>query len=511
MSMDIIAQSIATLSATNANLKAKIGDVRVSIGTLKRFLPGFAAGASGSTAPVAMAGAIKQFAEAVNALLQSKIKLTNPAPNMKAEQSAFEMLFVGGYHDPKFTKFAKVVKEVNAFSSKTDSAILEDINGYNKNPSGSPLAALMEIFKGPKTVTSFENALYLIPEVSDVVANNQDRVAFEQAVDQFTADWGQSHSHPGQWNVYASEKKPTKSEQKALKDHPEFVNNALRYFTYNTTPVIDPCVENPNDDSEMGINPGDVTGKDLIGLATYAAGLADPRVDEGPGGREGTVQDAVLRAIAEKDDGKFSGRINAETSKIIADKVTKMLGTKALSKPENQNNKYMELAEEGQKADHKDETVSAEIGKYEEPRIEEDATIERPVPRTTNKEASMSIESNSSYDAGSYSVLEVLKLAAKKPEGKQPAKKGEGSSVKDKIEDAAKTKSPVGREIKENKAMKGIPPGLQKALMKKKASEDLDAVANQLQDLGLTHLATQLDIVSNTLSAEAKSEEGAAE
>lgn len=500
MSMSITADSILGLSKGNPQLKGSIDELKQAAHQLLRFLPGYAQGESGPVAGVAMATAIQDFAAGVKTVLNTKVKLSKPlAPTVaddgsipevqpKDEESILAILNYGGYHNQEATKFAHIIKSVLAYTTEKSSVadIEKDIESYSAD-TDSKLAQVLSIFKGPKTLKSFFNALVQIPEVSDIVEKNnpvsQKLVqAYETAIKTFVNNLTQSIAQAGEWNKYAAEEiKPSKAEQKALAEHPEFVNNALRFFTYNTTPLIDPCVENPNDDSEPTLNPGDLTGKDLIGLATYAAGIADARVDEGPGGRDGAIQDAVLRAIAEKDDGKYAGRISAETSKLISDKVADLLGHKSLSKSENQNSRYMNLAEEGQKADPSKEVTDSEVGTYEEPRINEDATIERPVPRTTNKEASMNDK----------------EAAKEKKEEKVEKVEREPSAIEKLVDLGSKLKgkSPAAQSAAVKKEKRSIPVAL-----RNKLASDLDAIANQLQEAGLIHLATDLDIVSNSLS-----------
>lgn len=275
--------------------------------------------------------------------------------------------------------------------------------------------------------------------------------------------------------------KPTAKEKKVMKDHAEFIDgvlNANKFFTYDKTPVVESPVKNP-DNEQLTLNTDEVTGKDILGLATYAASILDPRVAQGPGGLSGALMDAVLRAVAEKDEGKYAGRLSSSTMDLVVAQAEKLAGKKAMPKSENQNEKYIAMAEEGQKADPAEGVTEQEVGTYVEPRIEEDATIERPAPRMTSKEAATKKTEEKPMPAEKDSVVEQLV--------------GVGEATKGKSESAKKN------EV--SKMFKKLPVAVRKNL--KKTASDLDAIASQLEEKGLPQLAAQIDVVSNTLDQEA--------
>ena len=384
------------------------------------------------------------------------------------------------------------LESIIKFSSQSDIIIGNDVVNYLLSGSGAaggqhPYDVVLAYLKSPTTLDSLMNALSSVHDASDSDPAN-DPFGNMGKLDADLKALATAHhkalGQRGKWNLSASEKTTLVREKKIMEKHPEFIKgvmNAGSYFTFDKTPVIDPAVENPNQELTPTLNPNEITGKDIIGLATYAAGLIDPRVAVGPGGKGGALLDCVLRAVAEKDDGKYAGRLSSPTMDLVVSQTEKLLGTRAIVKPENQNNKYMNMAEKGHTADPAGEGETAEISKYDEPRIEEDATIERPVPRTTNKEASVEVE------------------AKKEGEETAPAPKPTLVERLTGLGGEMKNRSPGAMAQAVKKVVRSEPAKSRTLLTK--ASSTLDAVAAQLEELGLKHLATELDIVSNSLDA----------
>lgn len=110
-----------------------------------------------------------------------------------------------------------------------------------------------------------------------------------------------------------------KKEKELLNEHPEVTRNAQDYFNHeNGETIIQDRVPrgdaNPYS-SPMPMNQGDISNDDLRGLAVYAKDIIDPvlyRYDE-----KTAARDALTRAVYEKDGGKYSGRLNANTFNLV--------------------------------------------------------------------------------------------------------------------------------------------------------------------------------------------------
>ena len=264
-----------------------------------------------------------------------------------------------------------------------------------------------------------------------------------------------------------------KRNEDILHDHPEFLEKARALFTYDKTPVIQETVPR-GDVQQPTMNPGEITSDDVNGLAEYAVKAVDPRIQESD--RAAAVEDAVLRAINEKDGGRFSGRVSAVTAKLISTRVEELL-KKAPAKSENLNEKMMAMAQKGGK-EESSPADPAQTSVYDEARIE-DKPSDNKGPKAMGKEAGK--------------VDDVVKALGTK------LTKNQANSVKTKASQEGSISKKTIEQNLEAVAPKAAPAAPKKS---KKASEILallDKVASQVEEAGLKHLAAQIDVVSNTL------------
>lgn len=479
---------LAALLSSDPAFKAAYNQLTNSIQYLKLADAKLEAAQSGGTLLTGSTPAVVDVAKAIKDLgadLGSLLAIRVPGHDMGLGKALL------GMYGQNAANVAPALESIIKYAAQSDTMIGNDIVNYLLSGSGQaggqhPYDVVLAYLKSPTTLDALLSAMTSVHDANDSDPTN-DPFGNMGKLDAELASLATAHhksqGQRGKWNLSASEKTTLVREKKIMEKHPEFIKgvmNAGSYFTFDKTPVIDPAVENPNQELEPTMNPNEITGKDIIGLATYAAGIIDPRVAVGPGGKGGALLDCVLRAVAEKDDGKFAGRLSSPTIDLVVAQTEKLLGTRAIVKPENQNNKYMNMAEKGQTADPAGEGETAEISKYNEPRIEEDATIERPVPRTTNKEASVDVE-------------------AKKDAEEAPAPKPTLVERLTGLGGSMKNRSPGAMAQAVQKVVRSEP--VKSRALLTKASGLLDSVASQLEDLGLLHLATELDVVSNSLDS----------
>lgn len=269
-------------------------------------------------------------------------------------------------------------------------------------------------------------------------------------------------------------RKAADQAEKLLAGHPEAVNNVMNaagFFTYNKTPVV----ENPGESSVEPEKPSpqsqySLTGSDILGLATYAASIIDPRVAAGKGAVAGAILDAVLRAVAEKDGGVYAGKVSSSTMDLIIDHATKLAGGKKMAKPENQNSRYRNLAAKGAKDDPTSEIPGASISTYSNPVS---------VPKEASSKAKTA-PVKSAEPKSDTSVLDTLM--------------GLGAGV------AGKSQGAASAQIK--KTVQTLP-----ANIRTKLSADMDRIATALQHHGMAHLAEAIDAVTNAIEEKTHEED----
>lgn len=414
----------------------------------------------------------------------------------KAFSTPLGVSTVGGVLAKMDPDLFRNVQAVVGISTVPDAELSQELLTFIKGErprSGATEAAFIAL-QNPETLQSMVLALATTPDGDTIVESSKN---FGPSSEKATKEMTKFKKYDAQAIQRVNNSSKSKGimmkaanakEQKVMEDHSEFIRgvmNAGSYFTYDKTPVVEAIVKNPNEEREPALNPNEITGKDIIGLATYAASIVDPRVATGPAGISGAIMDAAIRAVAEKDEGKYSGRVSSPTMDILVKQVEKLVGTKVPAKPENQNSKYMDLAEKGQKADPAEGIPTAETGTYVEPRIEEDPTIVRPAPRMTAKEASDATVAE-----------EAEKEAAIKEKAEKPAPPPQ--SVLQHVIETAKAAPRAQSKGQEANMLKGIKRALPPSLRGKLAA-DIDALSEKLDEKGLPHLAEQLDVVANTI------------
>jgi hypothetical protein len=261
-----------------------------------------------------------------------------------------------------------------------------------------------------------------------------------------------------------------------LDQHPEFLEKARSLFNYDKTPVVQESVPR-GDATQPTLNPNEVTNEDLEALAKYAAGIVDPRIQAAD--RGAAIDDAVLRAIDEKDDGRYSHRISATTSMLIRNKVDDLLKKNA-GDPGNLNDKMHEAAKAGQAAEIP-ENKPVESTTYEEPRIQ-DPQSENNGPKPYSKEAGKKdtlaplVGTKPTQTAKKNLKTEVSQMSTTE-------KKNLGAVLQAVAPKAPAAKKPAGKKSGKSAALVAA----------------LDKLAGELQAKGLVRLASELDTVSNTL------------
>lgn len=286
-------------------------------------------------------------------------------------------------------------------------------------------------------------------------------------------------------------KSTPKREDSLLETHPEVTNNARGYFRHENGKVIveDRVGRGDQDPWKAGqpMNQGDLTDDDLKGLAIYAIDLVDPilkKYDE-----RVAIEDAVYRAIGEKDGGKYAGKVNATTSCLIADYVEKKANnekTGSLDYGQSDNGLFYKKTEKSA-GDHKQEKI-AEPEEVKMSRQDEIKVLEE-------KLASLKVE------AAKDEMGIVAEKVANDPEARSLFKKllKEAADKKgDKKEDEAfeKQSSDKKEEKKEEEACD----------IKKTATshiiDELDKIAADLEaqnDFELFKIAYQIDQISDVI------------
>lgn len=110
-----------------------------------------------------------------------------------------------------------------------------------------------------------------------------------------------------------------------LKNHPEILFNARKLFhNENGQTVIEPKVPRGDEDVESSIMPRtqyDLKEDDLQALSKHAKKIIDASIKEYD--EKVAMEDALTRAIATLDDGKYAGKVNASTYSLLLDNLIK--------------------------------------------------------------------------------------------------------------------------------------------------------------------------------------------
>jgi DNA-directed RNA polymerase subunit RPC12/RpoP len=122
------------------------------------------------------------------------------------------------------------------------------------------------------------------------------------------------------------DKKDVKSKAHMLiMKHPEVMYSARGLFrNENGKTIVEEVVPRGDPDQEEVIMPrtqGDLKDEDLRGLAVFAGELIDDTLKAYD--PQVALEDALARAIATKDNGKYAGKVNASTFTLILDSMGK--------------------------------------------------------------------------------------------------------------------------------------------------------------------------------------------
>ena len=272
-----------------------------------------------------------------------------------------------------------------------------------------------------------------------------------------------------------STNKEVQKANELLSQHPDVQNSAGKYFTFDKNPVVRETWPQ-GDVQQPTLNPNEVTGQDLHDLGGYAIGVLDPRVLASD--KDVAYEEAARKAVDEKDGGRYAGRLN---SKMIDLVITAMEQLKPKAqKIEDLNTKITDMAKAGLEADGKGEDLAAEQGLYLEPMM-----VEPSVGKTAA--GIMDLKGVAQHARRDNSLQKITQEARKLSD----ANADRLTDVIKAVEKGTKGKTKVVPPVKPK-------PG------KKKAAElvaMIDKVAASLQKAGHLKLASELDVVSNTLES----------
>lgn len=290
-----------------------------------------------------------------------------------------------------------------------------------------------------------------------------------------------------------NKKKPEKS---LLIDHPEVQNNARGYFHHeNGKTIIEDRVPRGDADpykSAQPMNNGDLTDDDFRDLAAYAADLIDAGIHKYD--EHTAYMDALSRAINEKDGGKFAGKVNANSFKIILDHVGKIANKNPKEEPGQSKNDlfynikkkssdYMETAVSGKKSSK--EASLGQPGEVTMSRSEEIKSLEAKLASLKAEEAKTEMGA-------------IAAKVASDPEARATFKKLMKEAMTGKVVVIKKDKDDDKKDKKDNNE--------DEACSSKSAADDvvseLDKIAGELESSGdfeLFKVAYQLDQVADVL------------
>lgn len=122
----------------------------------------------------------------------------------------------------------------------------------------------------------------------------------------------------------SSENKVKEQANRLLLNHPEALYNARGLFhNENGKTIIEEKVLRGDltGETEVPGNQYDLREKDLEGIVKYARGL----IDEVINGYDQRVacEDALTRAVAEMDEGRYANKVNASTYNLMLSKLLK--------------------------------------------------------------------------------------------------------------------------------------------------------------------------------------------
>jgi hypothetical protein len=125
-----------------------------------------------------------------------------------------------------------------------------------------------------------------------------------------------------------------------LQNLPEVRQNASDYFTYEKTPIIQKSV-NRGDSREVNPTQYEITDEDIQKLAKNALLFIDKRMLDTA--KDQAVSSAVSMAIGNMQEGRWQGKVNADTMDLICGLASKMLTPKEEKKIEKKKDQNDEV------------------------------------------------------------------------------------------------------------------------------------------------------------------------
>jgi hypothetical protein len=271
--------------------------------------------------------------------------------------------------------------------------------------------------------------------------------------------------------------KDVEKANELLKKHPDLTGGAAHLFTFDKNPVIQETVPH-GDATQPGLNPNEITGKDLLDIAGYAIGILEPRIMAVNPAQ--AYEDAAQRAIVERNDGMYAGRLGSKMVDLVLQAMEQQ--KPKLEKAPDMNTKVMDFAKNGLKAEGVGELVAAPQSLYIEPILHEAAV---------SSKGAVEIKTA----AKKKGLLGLSDLA-------QHARKD--NSLQKITQEARSLSNANSGRVSE--VIKAVQKGMKGKGGKKEASADLvaqlDRIASQLESTGLSALAARVDTVSNSLDKE---------
>jgi hypothetical protein len=303
-----------------------------------------------------------------------------------------------------------------------------------------------------------------------------------------------------------------------LLNHPEVLNSARHLFhNQNGQGIIEdrvPRGDPKREDVGQPFNVYDLKENDLRDLAKYATDIVDEgilRYDE-----RTAYEDALHRAINEKDGGKYAGKVNSNTYALILSNINKnpkLVSKKSYDISDNTQSSNMEGTEMSRSDEIK--TLQAKLANLQKQDDMEKvaalvagmSTEEREQFKVMLKAAAEDKKKgkNQSSNSNWQTTLDAIGIKAKKAaeetkeEKKEEEKKVEEATGKKHDEEE---KDHEKKETAEEKKIEGDKKDEKADEKDASVTEELDKIAGELQgtrDFELFKLAYQLDTVSDVL------------
>ncbi len=277
--------------------------------------------------------------------------------------------------------------------------------------------------------------------------------------------------------------------------HPEIINNARKYFhNENGKTIIEEVVPRGDKSVEEVIMPrtqGDLIDEDFRELAVYASSLVDDTLLKYD--QKVAYEDALTRAIGEKDSGRYAGKVNASTFNLILAQMGKNKSKKA-----SETTDVLSVKEK--------DTQLSDIKTSKEGKKMDKATVQKEIEVTKAKLAALQVLANDGAEK------EAAAAKCKKCGGKigfpgaicfscQKKDKGGKDKPADKKEEPKKDDKKVEKKDKKEAS--------EEILSNEKLIEALDEIAGSLEEQNipeLMKLAFEIDRVADVLEGKASPE-----